>query len=113
MEYQKIINLLGNMPDQAPRYVTKKWVDIYDESGGTCNVNKEVRFKTPQLRNDLCDYNEVYTVVAGKINITNPINNAYDKKSALKNNAPFLKEGFKITWNKCLMEQISHGMSNF
>ena len=115
MEYQKIINLLGNMADQAPRYVTKKWMDIYDESGGTCNVNKEVRFKTPQLRNDLCDYNEVYTVVAGKINIANPNNNAYDKKLALKNNAPFLKEGFKITvsWNKYLMEcQISNQTAN-
>ena len=32
MEYQKSTNLLGNIPDQVP---TKKWVKIYDESGGT------------------------------------------------------------------------------
>ena len=31
MEYQKIINLLGNIPDQVSRFVTKKWVEIYDE----------------------------------------------------------------------------------
>ena len=30
MEYQKLINLLGNMPDQVPRYVTKKWGEICD-----------------------------------------------------------------------------------
>ena len=34
MEYQKITNLLGNMPDQVPRFVTKQWIEIYDESGG-------------------------------------------------------------------------------
>ena len=89
MEYQKIINLLGDMPYQVPRFVTKKWVEIYDESGGTYNVNKEIRFKTPMLRSDLCDYNHAYIVVTGKITVTNPNNNAYDKKLALKNNAPF------------------------
>ena len=88
MEYQKIINLLGNIPDQVPRFVTKKWVEIYDESGGTCNVNKEIRFKTPMLRSDLCDYNVAYIVVTGKITVTNPNNDACDKKLALKNNAP-------------------------
>ena len=31
MEYHKIINLLGNIPDQVPRFLTKKWVEIYDE----------------------------------------------------------------------------------
>ena len=62
MKYQKIIKLLRNMPDQAPRFVTKKWVKIYDESSGTYNVNKEIRFKTPILRSDLCDYNDAYVV---------------------------------------------------
>ena len=47
MEYQKIINLLGNIPDKVPRFVTTKWVEIYDGSGGTYNVNKKIRFKTP------------------------------------------------------------------
>ena len=90
MEYRKIINLLGNIPPhQAPRFVTKIWVKIYDESGGTYNVNKEVRFKTPMLRSDLCDYNEAYVVVTGKITVTNQNNTPYDKELALKNNAPF------------------------
>ena len=66
MKYQKIINLLRNMLDQAPRFVTKKWVKIYHESSGTYNVNKEIRFKTSMLRSDLCDYNDAYVFVAGK-----------------------------------------------
>ena len=88
MEYQKIINVLGNIPDKVPRFVTKKCVEIYDESGGTNNVNKELRFKIPQLRSGLCDYNDAYIIVAGKTTVTNRNNNAYDKKVALKNNAP-------------------------
>ena len=40
------------------------------------------------LRSDLCDYSNAYIVVIGKITVTNPNNNAYDKKPALKNNVP-------------------------
>ena len=89
MEYYDIILFLGNIPDQVPRFLTRKWVEIYDESGGTYNVNKEVRFKAHQLRTDLCDYNNAYVAVTGKITVTNPNNDAYDRKLALKNNAPF------------------------
>ena len=42
------------------------------------------------LRSDLCDYNDAYIVVTGKITVTNPNNDAYDKKLAFKNNAPFI-----------------------
>ena len=50
MEYQKIINRLGNIPDKVPVFVIKKWVKIYDESGGTYNTNKEIRFKKPNVK---------------------------------------------------------------
>ena len=42
------------------------------------------------LRSDLCNYSDAYIVVKGKITVTNPNIDAYDKKLALKNNAPFL-----------------------
>ena len=48
------------------------------------------------LRSDLCDYSDAYIVVKGKVTVTNPNNNAYDKKLALKNNAPFLSCVSKI-----------------
>ena len=42
------------------------------------------------LRSDLCDFSDAYIAIKGKTTFTNPDNNAYDKKLALKNNAPFL-----------------------
>ena len=39
------------------------------------------------LQSDLCDYSDAYIVVKGTIAVTNPDNNAYDKKLAFKNNA--------------------------
>ena len=33
MEYQKITNLLGNMPEKVPKFVTKKWIEFHDQSG--------------------------------------------------------------------------------
>ena len=41
------------------------------------------------LRSDLCDYSDVCIVVKGKIIVTNPDNDVYDKKLAFKKNAPF------------------------
>ena len=90
MEYQKITNLLGNISDNVSRFITKKWTEVHDKSGETYNTNKRIRFETSMLRSDMCDYSDAYIVAKGKITVTNPNNNAYDKKIALKKNAPFL-----------------------
>ena len=89
MEYKKIANLLGNIPDKVPRFITKKWIKVHDQSGKSYNINKQIRFKTSMLRSDLCDYNDAYIVVKGTITVTNPTNNVYEKKLAFRNNAPF------------------------
>ena len=39
MEYQEIINLLDNTPDQPTKLRSKKWVEVNDDSRGTYNVN--------------------------------------------------------------------------
>ena len=89
MEYKKITNLLGNTSDKVPRFITKKWIEIHDQSAGTYNNNKQMRFKTSMLRFDFCNFSDACIVVKGKTAVTNPNNDAYDKKLALKNNAPF------------------------
>ena len=33
MEYEKITNLLGGMPDKVHRFIAKKWIEVYDQSG--------------------------------------------------------------------------------
>ena len=40
MEYEKIINLLHTTSDNVPRFITKKWVEVYDQSGVSYNTNK-------------------------------------------------------------------------
>ena len=48
------------------------------------------------LRSDLYDYSDAYIILKGKITITNPKDDAYDKKIALKNNVPFTSCILKI-----------------
>ena len=92
MGYNKITNLLGKLDkDEIRKFTTIKWIKFFDQSNGTYNKNKDIRFKTNQLRNDLCDFNDAYIVVTGKIIATNGGNddNVYNRKVSLKNSAPF------------------------
>ena len=69
MEFQKIVNFLDTTSDDKdlPRFVTKKWIEVYDQSGGNYIANKEIRIKTSLLRPDLCDFNDAYIVVKRNI----------------------------------------------
>ena len=97
MEHIKVRHLFGKTTSEVPRFVTNKWVEIFDQSNGSYNPNKDIRFKIPQLRSDLCDINDAYIVVTGKITATNPgNNNLYNKKLAMKNCAPFFNCILKI-----------------
>ena len=99
MRYNKITNLLDKLDkDEIPKFTTIKWIEIFDQSNGTYNPNKDIRFKTPQVRSDLCDFNEAYIVVIGTITATKPGNNLnnYNKKVALKNSALFFNCILKI-----------------
>ena len=58
MEFQKIINLLDSDDKDLPRYVTKTWIEIYDQSEKNYSVNKEIRIKTPMVGTDLCDFSD-------------------------------------------------------
>ena len=99
MGYNKIINLLGKLDkDEIPKFTTIKWIEIFDRSNATYNPNKDIRFKTPQITSDLCDFIETYIVVTGTITVANPGNNndVYNKKVSLKNSAPFFNCILKI-----------------
>ena len=47
MKFQKIVNLLDITSDNKdlPKYVTKIWIEVYDQSEKNYNVNKEIRSK--------------------------------------------------------------------
>ena len=95
MEYQKIIDLLDNTPNQPPKFRTKNWVEINDESRGTYNVNRKINFKTTMLKCRLCDYNDAYMLVKGSITVNNTAAadagaNNTNKKVIFKKCAPFI-----------------------
>ena len=100
MEYDKINNWLlseDNESEQLSKFVTREYVRVNSLSN-TYNENKSIRFKTPMLRPNLCDYSDVYILVKGKIVVTAPgvnndVNNIRDKRNRpviLKNNPPFV-----------------------
>ena len=93
MELQKITNFLDtNIDDKdLPRFVTKKWIEVYDQSEGNYNVNKEIRIKTSMLRSDLCDFSDAYIVVKGDITLKGDADaNKRAKNIAFKNKTPFI-----------------------
>ena len=74
MEYQKITNLLDTAFDNIPRFITKKWIDVHDQSGSAedrYKTSKQIRFKKSMWRSDLCDYSDSYIVVKGDITLPN------------------------------------------
>ena len=107
MEYDKINNLLlsevskanraNEMSEKLSKFVTREYVRVNSLSN-TYNENKSIRFKTPMLRSNLCDYSDAYILVKGTITVTAPgvnngANNIKDKRNRpliLKNNAPFV-----------------------
>ena len=69
MKFQKIVNLLIYLNKDLSKYVTKKWIEVYDQSEKNYNVNKEFGIKTPILRSDLCDFSDAYIVLKGDITV--------------------------------------------
>ena len=108
MEYQKITNLLGNIPDKVPRFSTKKWIDVHDQSEETYNTNKQIRFKISMLRSDLCDYSDAYIAVKGIITVSadERDRDEMNRQVILENNAPFISCISKI--NGVLVENVEY-----
>ena len=67
MEYQKIMSLLDNAPNQPSEFRTKNWIEINDH---LCNTDSQIKFKTLVLKSSLCDYSDVYILVSGSITVT-------------------------------------------
>ena len=93
MEFQKIKNFLDTTSDDKdlPRFNNKKWAEVYDQSGGNYNINKEIKIKTSMLISDLYDFSDAYIAVEGDITLEVDNNvNKRNKNLAFKNNAPFI-----------------------
>ena len=69
MEYQKLINLLGNTLNPLTKFRTKNLVEINDDANGTCNTNSQIKFKSSMFEPSLCDYSDTYILVSGTISV--------------------------------------------
>ena len=86
-----------NESEQLSKFVTREYIKV-NSLLNTYNENKSIRFKTPMLRSNLCDYSDAYILVKGTITVTAPgvnnnANNIRDKRNrpvTLKNDAPFV-----------------------
>ena len=81
MEYQKRINLLDKKQNEPSNFKTRNWVEMNDESRGTCNKINQIKFKTSIIRSNLCDYSDAYILVSGTITIDGSGDNIAAKRS--------------------------------
>ena len=90
MDYDKMNNLLGSQSEKLSKFVTREYVRVNSLSN-TYNENRSIRFKTPMLRSDLCDYADAYILINGTIEVdgANP-RDRQNRPVILKNNAPFI-----------------------
>ena len=65
---------------------TKNWIEINPYSGGVCNTNSDIRFKTTMLKSSLCDYSDAYILVKEKVTITGARNDAAARQVDERNN---------------------------
>ena len=64
-----------NESEQLSKFVTREYVKV-NSLLNTYNENKSIRFKTPMLRSNLCNYSDAYILVQGTIMVTVPgVNN--------------------------------------
>ena len=104
MDYQRIINLLDNTPNEPSKFRTKKWIEINDNSCGTFNFNNQ---NTSIQKSSLCDYSDTYILVSCAITFTGGPDNATEpnkivgernKRVMFKNCTPFIDYASKISY---------------
>ena len=77
MKHHKIFKSLND--STVSKLGTRKWIEENNLSGGQCSANKNIKFKIPMLRSDLCDHSDVYIVVKGTIDLLASPTNGNDK----------------------------------
>ena len=90
MEYDKVNNLLDIESENLSKFVTSEYVRVNSLSN-TYDENKSIRFETPMLRSDLCDYTDAYILVSGTITVAgNHPRDRQNKPVILNYNGPFV-----------------------
>ena len=92
--------MFGTTLDEVPRFITKTWVEVHDQSGSVDDrykPSKQIRFKRLMLRSDLYDVSDAYIVVEGEVTVTGGSNSSRKNwHLAFRNNIPFTNYISKI-----------------
>ena len=89
METQKIVNLLNGSDNKNPKFATKKWYIIDNESKGNYWHHNPINFLAKSIESSLCDYSDAYILVTGDVTAT-PNNGI--TQVVFKNCAPLIAE---------------------
>lgn len=99
MEYQKIINLIGD--DVKSKFQTKDYVVINDRQAGNYN-GAQVKIITNMLKLSLCDFSRAYIKFEGMVQFTR-ILAIKVVKYCMKNCAPFT--ACRLSINNTVVEE--------
>ena len=86
-----MLDIAQNRPS---KFKTENWVEINDDSRGTYETNRQIKFKTTMLRLSLCDYSNRYILLKGNTpaaNVTTATEdtNNIGKRERLQNSTQF------------------------
>ena len=88
MGHYKISKLLN--VSTLSKFLTIKQTEVNDLPSGQYSVNKKKRFKTANLRPNLCDYSDAYIILKGTISVTGNENaNRRNKELRFQHDALF------------------------
>ena len=77
--------------NQPSKSRTKNWVEINDDSRGTCNTNSQIKYKTMILKSSLRGYSDAYILVSGTITIIETEDGAAARQADERNKEVILK----------------------
>ena len=70
--------------------MTRQWIKINNSSRSQYSFIKNIRFKTPMLRSDLCGYSDAYIILKEAITVKGTVDaNRRNQKLIFKNNTTF------------------------
>ena len=72
MEHYEISKLSNYLT--MSKFETRMCIEVNDLKCGQYSTSKNLRFKIPILRSDLCDYSELHIVVKGRVSVTSTNN---------------------------------------
>ena len=82
MEHKKILNLLSEASDS--KFLTRKWNTGNVNSKANCDTANKIVYNTEVLKSNLCDYNNPYVLVRGKITVTAALETQLSSKNCAK-----------------------------